>query len=86
MCGPGVTVDENVIKENKDKFYEIWFEKLVHKALKSGWGITKTEWNDQELIMAIMSSESSLSNVYFFHVNLVVARVKVELSKELSPM
>ena len=86
MCGPGATVDEDVIKENKDKFSEIWFEQVVHKALKSAWGITNIEWHDQELIMAFMSLESSLWNVYFFHANLVVARAKVELSKELSPV
>ena len=46
MCGPSATVDEDVIEENKEKFSEIWFEQVVHKALKSRWGITKTEWND----------------------------------------
>ena len=61
MCGLGAAVDEDVIKENKEKFYEIWFEKVVHDALKSRWGIKKTKWHDQELIMAFMSSESSFS-------------------------
>jgi len=84
MFFPGEVVDEDVIKENKDKFSEIWFEKVIHKALKSGWGITENKWNDQEFIMAFMSSESSLWNVYFFHANLVIARAKVELSKELT--
>jgi len=86
MCSPGVIVDEDVIKENKDKFSEIWFEQVVHKALKSGWGITKTEWHDQELIMAFMSLKSSLWDVFFFHADLVVAEAKVKLSKELSPI
>ena len=73
MCGPSATIDEDVIEENKDKFYEIWFVQVVHKALKSRSGITKTEWHDQKLIMAFMSSESSLWNADFFHANLVVA-------------
>ena len=73
MCGPSATVDEDVIKENKDKFSEIWFEQVIHEALKSGWGIIETKWDDQEFIMAFMSSESSLWNVYFFHANLVIA-------------
>ena len=72
MCGPSATIDEDVIEEDKDKFPEIWFENVVHKALKSTGGITKTEWHDQELIMAFMSSESSLWNVDLFHGNLVV--------------
>ncbi len=43
----GEAVDEDVIKENKDNFSEIWFEQLIHEAPKSGWGITKTKWHDQ---------------------------------------
>ena len=86
MFFPGKVIDENVIKENEDKFSEIWFEQVIHEALKSGWGITETKWHDQEFIMAFMSSESSLWNVYFFHANLVIAQAKVELSKELSPI
>ena len=86
MFFPGEAVDEDLIKENKDKFSEIWFEQVIHVALKSGWGIKKTKWHDQEFIMAFISSESSLWNVYFFHVNFVIARVKVKLSKELSPI
>ena len=83
---PGEDVDEDVIKENKDKFFEIWFEQVIHEALKIGWGITETKWHDQEFMMAFMSSESSLWNVYLFHVNFVIARAKVEHSKELSPI
>ena len=82
----GEAVDEDVIKENKDKFFVIWFEQVIHEALKSGWGITETKWHYQKFIMAFMSLESSLWNVYFFHANLVIARAKVELSEELSPI
>jgi len=70
-------VDENVIKENEDKFSEIWFQQVIHEALKSGWGITKTKWHDQEFIMVFMSLERSLGNVYFFHAYLVIARAKI---------
>ena len=28
MCGPGATVDEDVIKENKEIFSKIWFEQV----------------------------------------------------------
>ena len=73
MCRPSATIDEDVIEEDKENFSEIWFEEVIHKALKSRGGITKTKWHDQELIMAFMSSESSLWNVDFLHANLVVA-------------
>ena len=77
MFFPGEAVDENVIKENEDKFFEIWFEQVIHEALKSGWGITETKWHDQEFIMSFRSSESCLGNVYFFHMYLVIARAKI---------
>ena len=77
MCSPSATVDEDVIEENKDKFSEIWFEEVVLKALKSRWGVTKTKWHDQEFIMAFMSLEGSLGNVYFLHAYLVIAKVKI---------
>ena len=70
---PCEVVDEDIIKENKDKFSKTWFEQVIHEALKSGWGITETKWNDQEFIIALMNSKSSLWNVYFFHANLVIA-------------
>ena len=72
-CRPSATIDEDVIEEDKDKFSEIWFEEVIHKALKSRGGITETKWHDQELIMAFMSSESRIGNVAFLHANLVVA-------------
>ena len=77
MFFPSEVVDENVIKENEDKFSEIWFQQVIHEALKSGWGITETKWHDQEFITAFMSSESSLRNVDFFHVYLVIAKAKI---------
>ena len=46
MFFPGEAVDEDVIKENKDKFSEIWSEEVIHKALKSRGGITETKWHD----------------------------------------
>ena len=73
MFLPGYVVDENIIEEDQDIFSEIWFQKVVHEALKSGWVITKTKWNGQEFIMAFMISEGCLGNVYFLHAYLVIA-------------
>jgi len=73
----GEAVDENVIKENEDKFSEIWFEKVIHEALKIGWGITKNKWHDQEFVIAFMGLETSLGNVYFFHAYFLIARAKI---------
>ena len=41
MSCPSATIDDNVIEEDKDKFSEIWFEEVIHKALKSRGDITE---------------------------------------------
>ena len=42
-------------------------EDMIHETLKSGGRITKVEWNNQELIVTLMSFECSLGNVLFFY-------------------
>jgi hypothetical protein len=56
---------------------------MIHEALESGGSITQAKGHDQKLIVALMSSKGSLTNVYLFHTDLVVARTKIKFSKEL---
>jgi len=79
---PCYVIDANVIEKVQDKFSEIRFQKVVHEALESEWGITETKWHDQELIMAFMSSKGCLGDVNLLHPYLVVARVEVHLGKK----
>jgi hypothetical protein len=58
-------------------------EDMIHEALESGGSITQTKGHDQKLIVALMISKGSLMNVYLFHMDLVVARMKINFSKEL---
>jgi hypothetical protein len=71
-------IDENIIKENQENMMEERMEDMIHETLKSGGSIIEAKWNNQELIVALMSSECSLGNVLFFHTNLVVAKVKIK--------
>jgi hypothetical protein len=57
---------------------------MIHETLESGRGITQAKGHDQELIVTLMSSKGSLGNVFFFHTDLVVARMKIKFSKVLS--
>ena len=75
----GFTIDEDIIKENKDKMTEKRMEDMIHEALKSGGSITQSEGHDQELIVALMSSKVVLGMLTY----MVVARMKIEFSKEL---
>jgi hypothetical protein len=60
-------IDENIIKENKDKMTEKRKEEMIHEALEGGGGITQAKGHDQELIVTLMSSKGSLGDVTFFH-------------------
>jgi hypothetical protein len=51
--------------------------------LESGGSITQAKGHDQKIIVALMSSKGSLRNVFLFHTDLVVARMKIKFSKEL---
>jgi hypothetical protein len=59
-------------------------EDMIHEDLESGGIITQAKGHDQKLTVALMSSKGSLRNFYLFHTDLVVARMKIKFSKELS--
>jgi hypothetical protein len=59
-------------------------EDMIHEALESGGSITQAKGHDQKLIVPLMISKCSLRNVCLFHMNLVVAKMKIKFSKELS--
>jgi hypothetical protein len=58
-------------------------EDMIHESLEGGGGITQAKGLDQKLIMAIMSSKGGIKNVFPFHTDLVVARMKIKFRKEL---
>jgi hypothetical protein len=57
---------------------------MIHEALESGQSITQAKGHDQKLIVALMSSKCSLMNVFLSHTYMVVAKMKIKFSKELS--
>ena len=58
-------------------------EDMIHEVLEGGRGITQAKGHDQKLTVALISSKGSLGNVFLFHTDLVVARMKIKFSKEL---
>jgi hypothetical protein len=65
---------------------EKMMEDMIHEALESGGRITQTKGHDQKLIVVIMSSKGSLSNVFLFHTDLVVARMRSSLVNNWAPL
>jgi hypothetical protein len=70
---PSAVVNEDVIKENQNKLSKIGLQEFIHETLEGRWGIAKAKRHYQEFIIPFMSSESSLGNVCFIHLNLVIA-------------
>jgi hypothetical protein len=58
-------------------------EDMIHESLEGGWGITQAKEHDQKLIVDLMSSKGNLGNACLLHTYLVVARMKIDFSKEL---
>ena len=59
-------------------------EDMIHEALEGGGGIAHAKGHDQELIVTLMSYECSIGNVFFFHMDLAVAKKEIKFSKILS--
>jgi len=56
---------------------------MIHEALEGGGGITQAKGHDQKIIVTLISYKGNLRNVYLFHMDMVVARIKIKFSKEL---
>jgi hypothetical protein len=82
MVYPSFSIDEDIIKENYDTMTEKRTEDMIHEALESGGSITQAKGHDQKLIVSLTSSKGSLRNVCLFHIDLVLARMKIKFSKE----
>jgi len=41
--GPLLTINKNVVEENKQKFAEINLKNIIHGGLKSGWPFERPE-------------------------------------------
>ena len=51
----GFTIDEDIIKENKNKMTKKRMKDMIHEGLESGGKITQAKGHDQELIVVHMS-------------------------------
>jgi hypothetical protein len=75
-------IDENIIDKDHDKFIELCHEHGVHEILEVGGGISESERHYQELVKTITSGKSGFWNVARSNLDLVVARMKVDLRED----
>ena len=83
---PICIVDEDVIKEDKEKHLTIRFVNFIHEALECRRGITKSKRHNQEFIMAFMGVKSCFRNVFLFHLDLMVSGAKIKFGEISSSM
>jgi hypothetical protein len=83
MAFPYFTINKDIINKDKDKRAKIGASNFIHETLESRGSIAESKGHDQKLIMSIMCVESGFRNASLFHMDLVVARSKIQFSEEI---
>jgi hypothetical protein len=78
----GVAIDEDIIKEHKDKLSQMALKYLIHQTFKYDRSISQAKKHDHEFIVPIINLECHLINILKRHSDLVVTRSKVYLRKD----
>jgi hypothetical protein len=82
MLFPTLRKDQDVINENHDKLVQLFHENQVQVHEVSG-GVGQTKRHHQILIKTVSGGESSLWDIFFTDLDLMIARTKVNLKKDL---
>jgi hypothetical protein len=65
-------IDQDVINEDHDKLVQLYHEYRVHQVHEVSGGIGQPEWHHKILIETISSGESSLRNIFFMYLGLMI--------------
>jgi hypothetical protein len=71
--------DQDVINEDQNKLVQLFHENQVHQVHEVSGGIGQTKRHHQILIETVSGGESSLWNIFFTDLDLMIARTKVNL-------
>jgi hypothetical protein len=74
---------QGVINENHVKLVQLFHESRVHQVHKVSRGIGQTKGHYQMLIETVSGGESSLWDIFFTYLNLIIAKTKVNLRENL---
>jgi hypothetical protein len=75
--------DQDVIYEYHDKHVQLFHENRVHQVHEVSRGVHQTKKHHQILIKTVSGGESSLWDIFFTDLDLMIARTKVNLQKDL---
>jgi hypothetical protein len=83
MLFPTLRKDQDVINEDHDKLVQLFHENQVHQVHEVSGGVGQTKRHHQILIKTVSGGESSLWDIFFTNLDLMIARTKVNLKKDL---
>jgi hypothetical protein len=83
MFFPTLRKDQDVINEDHDKLVQLFHENRVHQVHEVSGGVGQTKRHHQILMKIVLGGESSLWDIFFTDLDLMIARVKVNLQKDL---
>jgi hypothetical protein len=76
---PTLRKDQDAINEDHDKLVQLFHENRVHQVHEVSGGIGQTKRHHQILIKILSGGESSLWDIFFTDLDLMIAKMKVNL-------
>jgi CDP-glycerol glycerophosphotransferase (TagB/SpsB family) len=70
---------QDVIYEDHDKLVQVFHENRVHQVHEVSGGVVQTKRHHQILVKTVSGGESSLWDIFFTDLDLMIARTKVNL-------
>jgi hypothetical protein len=83
MLFPTLRKDQYIINEDHDKLVQLFHENRVHQVHEVSGGVGQNKRHHQILIKTVSGGESSLWDIFFTDLDLMIARAKVNLQKDL---
>ncbi len=83
MLFPTLRKDQDVVNEDHDKLVQLFHENRVHQVHEVSGGVGQPKRHHQILIEAISGTESSLEDIFFMDLDLMVTRMEIDLQKDL---
>jgi hypothetical protein len=75
-------IDRNVINEDNNKLIQLRQEYRVHQVHEMCRSIDESKQHNQILIQTVFGGESSLENVFWANLDLMITRTKIDIRKD----
>jgi hypothetical protein len=70
---------QDVVNEDHDKLVQLFHENRVHQVHEVSGGVGQSKRHHQILVKTVLGGESSLWHIFFTDLDLMIARMKVNL-------